>query len=366
MDHRFSSIPTVILAASIIALALYGSLSARNDDRPVQKTPDTDRLEDAIIIEGLQMDSENPPEDEGDEINGMILYDDDFMPAKDAAQTRPAKKENTVSSESVLKELKEKDPRWHTTGYTIKRGDNLWSIAKKFGTDHRSIIGINEIKNPESLKPGRKILVPSRIGVYYTVREGDTLSGIAARYRTKMARIQTHNGITTLLRPGMKLFLPGATAPVSPPKAVRGDSAAVAGAPRGDTERARMTFSWPARGRITSSFGHRRDPFTKKRKFHCGIDISLDPGTPIHAAADGTVIFSGWKDGYGNMVVVKHENGYITVYAHNRSNEVREGEAVRLGQRIALSGMTGLVTGAHLHFEVRKYLTPLNPMRMLR
>ena len=62
----------------------------------------------------------------------------------------------------------------------------------------------------------------------------------------------------------------------------------------------------------------------------------------------------------------KHENGYITVYAHNRSNEVREGEAVRLGQRIALSGMTGLVTGAHLHFEVRKYLTPLNPMRMLR
>jgi len=312
------------------------------------------------------MDSENPPEEEGGEINGMILYDDDFMPAQREAETRPAKKENTVSSESVLKELKEKDPRWHTIAYTIKRGDNLWSIAKKFGTDHRSIIGINEIKNPESLKPGRKILVPSRVGIYYTVRKGDTLSGIAARYRTNTARIQTHNGITTVLRPGMKLFLPGATAPVSRPAAVRGDSSAVTGAPRGDTERTRLNFSWPARGRISSSFGHRRDPFTKTRKFHCGIDISLDPGTPILSAADGTVIYSGWKDGYGNMIVVKHENGYITVYAHNTSNEVQEGDTVQRGQRIALSGMTGLVTGAHLHFEVRKYLTPLNPLRMLR
>lgn len=366
MDNPSLSIPTTILAAAVIALTLYGSLSARNDDPQTKKTPDTDRLEDAIIIESLQMDSENPPVDEADGINGMILYDNDFMPAKDSVETDRSKKDDTASSESLLKELKQKDPRWHTTEYTIKRGDNLWSIAKKFGTDHRLIIQINEITNPDSLKPGGNILVPSRKGVYYVVRKGDTLGGIAARYRTKTARIHAHNGITTVLRPGMKIFLPGATPPISRHVAMRKDASAVAVGTQEDAGHARMSFSWPARGRITSSFGQRRDPFGKTKKFHCGIDISLDPGTPIHAAADGTVIFSGWKDGYGNMVVLKHENGYITVYAHNSANEVHEGEAVRRGQQIALSGMTGLVTGAHLHFEIRKYLTPLNPLRMLR
>ena len=123
-----------------------------------------------------------------------------------------------------------------------------------------------------------------------------------------------------------------------------------------------MVFSWPARGRITSSFGNRRDPFTRTRRFHSGIDISLDPGTPIFAAANGTVIFSGWKEGYGNTVVLKHERGYITVYAHNSSNGVPEGETVKQGQQIALSGMTGLATGPHLHYELYRNGTPVNPL----
>jgi murein DD-endopeptidase MepM/ murein hydrolase activator NlpD len=107
------------------------------------------------------------------------------------------------------------------------------------------------------------------------------------------------------------------------------------------------------------------DPFSGERKFHCGIDISVNEGTGIRAAAEGRVIFSGWKEGYGNAVIVRHRNGYITVYAHNSKNMAQQDALVKKGEIIALSGQTGAVTGAHLHFEIRKYLTPLNPLRFL-
>lgn len=120
------------------------------------------------------------------------------------------------------------------------------------------------------------------------------------------------------------------------------------------------------RGKITSGFGTRRDPLSGKRRFHCGIDISANVGTPVRASAGGKVIFSGWKDGYGKVVILRHRGGYITVYAHNSKNNVRINDFVKRGTVIARSGMTGAVTGAHLHFEIRKYVTPLNPLRLLR
>ncbi|HSA15316.1 MAG TPA: M23 family metallopeptidase, partial [Spirochaetota bacterium] len=92
---------------------------------------------------------------------------------------------------------------------------------------------------------------------------------------------------------------------------------------------------------------------------------SAEEGTPIKAAAAGTVIFSDWKNGYGKVIVIRHDNGYISVYAHNSSNEVQKGDQVKSGDIVALSGSTGAVTGAHLHFEIRKYVTPLNPTRFL-
>ncbi len=365
MSDRAASIPVLVLAAAIIALALYGTLSARNDDREPRKGNEMDRLEDAIILEGLEMNTEHPPESEEDVQGGMILYDEEFIVKGETPDDRDAQKDPAGSTDSLLADLKKKDARWHEAAYTIRRGDNLWSIAQKFGTDHRLIIRINDISNPDSLRPGKKIKVPSRYGVYYTVRKGDTLGAIAVRYRTSADTISVHNEISALIKPGMKIFLPGGTAPVVKQAAENRVRTSVASQTVGKNT-SRMAFDWPVRGRITSTFGNRRDPFTKTRKFHCGIDISLDPGTPIKAAADGTVIFSGWKEGYGNVVVIRHKNAYISVYAHNKSNAVGEGDEVKRGQEIALSGMTGLVTGAHLHFEIRKYLTPLNPLRFLR
>jgi murein DD-endopeptidase MepM/ murein hydrolase activator NlpD len=118
-------------------------------------------------------------------------------------------------------------------------------------------------------------------------------------------------------------------------------------------------LSWPVAGKITSKFGPRRG------SFHDGLDISAPLGTPILAAASGEVIYSGALRGYGNLVILRHRGGYVTIYAHNQKNLVREGKAVRRGQVIARVGQTGRASGPHLHFEVRKDNLARNPLRYL-
>ncbi|MCE5311897.1 MAG: peptidoglycan DD-metalloendopeptidase family protein [Nitrospiraceae bacterium] len=117
------------------------------------------------------------------------------------------------------------------------------------------------------------------------------------------------------------------------------------------------------KSRISSSFGYRTDPFTGKTKIHNGIDIPMPEGTPVMPASDGRVVFSGEKGGYGKTVVIYHENGFMSIYAHNSQNLVKEGDVVDKNTKIALSGSTGRSTGPHLHFEVRQDGTPLNPLK---
>lgn len=118
---------------------------------------------------------------------------------------------------------------------------------------------------------------------------------------------------------------------------------------------------WPARGRVTSSFGRRRHPVTGRIQAHDGIDISAPTGTPIRATADGTVRFSGTQAGYGRMLIIDHGHGLQTVYAHNSRNAVRVGQRVKRGQIIAYVGSTGTSTGPHVHYEVRASGKPVNP-----
>jgi murein DD-endopeptidase MepM/ murein hydrolase activator NlpD len=107
----------------------------------------------------------------------------------------------------------------------------------------------------------------------------------------------------------------------------------------------------PLQGRITSQVGLRHDPFDGKLKHHNGLDIAAPSGTPVKPVAPGTVIFSGWKNGYGNTVILDHSDGMTTVYAHHASNDVTEGCLVEVDTVIAHSGSTGRSTGPHLHFE---------------
>ncbi|MBQ3585946.1 MAG: peptidoglycan DD-metalloendopeptidase family protein [Synergistaceae bacterium] len=125
-------------------------------------------------------------------------------------------------------------------------------------------------------------------------------------------------------------------------------------------------FDWPVRGAMASPFGNRIHPILKRKILHAGIDIAAPNGTAVKTAAPGEVIYNGWLRGYGRVVVVDHGHGFSTLYAHLSASLVKEGQVVRDGAVIARVGKTGNVTGYHLHFEVRKYGTPVNPINYLK
>lgn len=122
---------------------------------------------------------------------------------------------------------------------------------------------------------------------------------------------------------------------------------------------------WPANGEVTSRFGWRNSPWGGGGDWHPGIDIANDVGTPITAAADGSVVSSSWFGGYGNMIELDHGNGIVTIYGHNSQNLVTAGQQVKKGQVIAYMGSTGYSTGPHVHYEIRVNGTAVNPASFL-
>lgn len=124
------------------------------------------------------------------------------------------------------------------------------------------------------------------------------------------------------------------------------------------------TINWPLPGPISSGFGWRKDPFTGKRAWHSGVDIAGKTGDPVAAAWDGKVIYSGEKSGYGKLVVIEHSNGWRSYYGHNNKLDVKVGDTVSAGKKIAEVGNTGRSTGPHLHFEVRQGELAWNPQQI--
>ena len=153
------------------------------------------------------------------------------------------------------------------------------------------------------------------------------------------------------LRVGQVLTIPGA---------YRGASIGTASVHRYSGERASRQFSWPVQqGVVSSGFGIRNGAM------HSGVDIAAPAGTPVYAADSGVVIFSGTLHGYGNTVIIRHDDGYATVYGHHERNLVSEGAHVARGQEIGVIGRTGHTTGANLHFEVRRDNVAENPLAYL-
>jgi murein DD-endopeptidase MepM/ murein hydrolase activator NlpD len=122
----------------------------------------------------------------------------------------------------------------------------------------------------------------------------------------------------------------------------------------------------PVDGRISSHYGWREDPFSGQEKFHAGIDIATPSGQEVYPVSKGLVIFSGLTNGYGNTVVIDHEDGFVSKYGHNLTNLVSVGDAVNPDQAIALTGNTGRSTGPHLHFEVQYKGKSVNPLKWVR
>ncbi len=199
-------------------------------------------------------------------------------------------------------------------------------------------------------------------GVYHKVKKGETLWRIAKTYHINFKKLKRVNHIKNenKLKAGTKLFIPGAkkvlkVKPVKPlVKKVSLDR-------RVPSIKRKGFFYWPLKGTLTSRYGIR------KNQKHDGIDIAAPKGSTIHAAASGKVIFSGWgPTGYGKMVIIKHKQNWVTVYAHNSKNLVKKNHGVKKGEKIALVGATGRATGPHLHFELRSYREPVDPLNYLK
>jgi LysM repeat protein len=249
-----------------------------------------------------------------------------------------------------------------TVEYTVAKGDSLWNIAQKFDIKMHEIISINQLDNITQLSVGQKLDIPVSEGavasgqktkptvsgtqeekpkdVIHTVQKGETLWGISRKYQVNIQSITSSNRISESSRliVGQKLTIPN----------VRNSSISA------------RSFIWPLNGLITSQFGMRT--LGGRRDYHTGIDIDGNTGDSIRVVESGKVSFSGYINGYGNIVIVEHTGGYSTVYAHNSSNLVREGQSVNKGDIIARVGATGNSTGSHLHFEIREDGKPVNPL----
>ncbi len=216
-------------------------------------------------------------------------------------------------------------------------------------------------------------------GIYHRVREGETLQSLSVRYQVDVDKLRAANtlGAADEVRPGDYLFIPGVrvpyeeTASPAPSQAKKPESAAQVktgttalatthgAAGKSLTATGDAKFIWPVRGVVTSLFGMRGG------SPHEGIDISVPEGTTVGAAGDGKVIFAADHGAYGNVVIMQHADNYFTVYAHNSKLLVQEGQTVKAGEKIALSGSTGRSSGPHLHFEVRIGAKPQDPMQYL-
>ena len=192
--------------------------------------------------------------------------------------------------------------------HTVAPGESLYRIGLAYGVDYRELARVNELKNPDRLEVGQTLFIP------------DANQSLPVEVITPAARSDRR------------------------PRALPAD----------------LRLRWPLEiGRVTSAFGARHDAH------HDGIDISAPHGTPVRAAADGTVLYSDRLRGYGNLIIVDHGHGYATVYAHNARNGVAAGQRVRAGQVIATVGQSGRASSPHLHFEVREDNVARDPLAYL-
>lgn len=237
--------------------------------------------------------------------------------------------------------------------YVVREGDTLSQIADMFGVSVNTILAANDMKKGEKLVVGDTLFILPISGIEHTVAKGQTLKSIATLYKVDITDITLYNGIEddAVLAIGDKLIIPG------------GDMIDEGG----DKPASNLSATeakdrnYYASNPIRSVAGYFVNPLPTGRKTQGlhgpgrrGIDIGAPTGTPIYAAASGTVLIAktGWSGGYGNMAIIQHSNGTKTLYAHMSKLGTRTGAGVSQGEIIGYVGSTGRSTGPHLHFEV--------------
>ena len=284
--------------------------------------------------------------------------------------------------------------------YKVKKKDTIPAIAKRYGIKQDTILMNNKNALNNKMKVGDTITFPSIDGLYYKLEKNDTLSKIAKKYGISVVDIVDYNNVNPKrLKAGTTIFLKGVTlqkykdvegrliaaqqakedkkknkdkekpekppkgtkdAPPPPPPQDDGDDGGKAASYSG------AGFAYPVRyAGVSSPFGNRYHPVLRRYILHTGVDL-VAKYVPLRAAKAGVVTFAGNMSGYGKIIIIRHDNGYETRYAHLSVISTNVGEHVNQGDLIGKTGNSGRTTGAHLHFEIRQNGVPKNPMKYLR
>jgi murein DD-endopeptidase MepM/ murein hydrolase activator NlpD len=202
---------------------------------------------------------------------------------------------------------------------------------------------------------------PDLVGTTHVVQKGETVYRIAKAYDVDPRELMDANGISDprTLSPGQELFVPGAPRSVEVGALPAGSGTTREPEPPLPRKNPGAKMAWPLQGVLYRGYG------VKQGQRHDGIDISAPEGTPVKAAAAGEVIYTGTQSGYGVIVILRHADSLITLYAHNSAVLVKDGDRVVAGTPIARVGQSGRTTGPHLHFEVREGTKPRDPIPFL-
>lgn len=282
--------------------------------------------------------------------------------------------------------------RKHESAKTIsvRRGDTLYGLARLHGFTVEQLKSQNRLEPPFTLKVGQVLTLPS--DPVHTVASGDTLQRISRKYGAEPEVVAEYNRIEPpyRVRAGQRVTIPtvnatGSIAPLSPPPNEVITTAHLSPPPPiprmkqeksfpapqvSSTRRLPIPtpppqrtsrFIWPVKGKVISSFGPKGDGLHND-----GLNISAPEGTPVVAADEGRVSYVGNElKGYGNLVLIHHDDGFVTAYAHNSQYAVQRGETVKKGQTIGYVGKSGSVSTPQLHFEVRRGKTAVDPRKYL-
>jgi len=315
------------------------------------------------------------------------------QPVTQTSRTAPAPMRGSDTAVAQA-ELAPATPSSRYSGlHQVRSGETVYAVASNYRVPIRSIIELNSLQAPYVLRSGQTLRVP--VARDHIVQTGDTLYGISRNYGVAMNALVRLNDIQPpyTIVAGRSLRLPEPVQEASTPAP---DPAAESGvrrteetpAPSGESDtafdgpaaamppsqqaavnpsvpmpppRSGRTFLLPVRGKVISSFG------SKGQGLHNdGVNIAAARGTPVRAAENGIVVYSGNALlGFGNMILIRHADGYMTAYAHNDTVSVQRGDTVRRGQAIATVGSTGSVSSPQLHFEVRKGKSAVDPAKYL-